>query len=493
MFLRPGTDLGVQLLAIIVLGGVAGVVAPAIGAPLAILTAVLIVAGTLLLRWREFPLALLIFTSYIRLSDGLMTSVGVPFVFEAVIAFCAAVVAIRAWRFGFPGGLRAPVAVFLLYAVVMSFSLFIAVDQARTTTGLVELAKNLVLALLIIALFDSPGSLRAAVLALLAAGSLMGLLTTVQQLSGDYGQTFFDLAVPEVKQIVPGTEGVRAGGPLASTNFYAMILVALVPLALDRTWNAIDLQGRVFGAAAAALTIGATLMTLSRGGLMALAVVVAIMAVWRLFRPSFLLTLALAGLIGIWSLSPAALARFQTLVTLVPGTDGVDVEDEFGGRTSEMLVALQLFADHPIVGVGLGNYNAHYLDYSSVLGLDSRRDERSAHSLYLEMAAEGGALGLAVFALLVAAAYRMVDRSRRAFEGGRQADIANMLAALEVGLAGYLTASVLLHDAFPRYLWILLALAYAAAKLSPPRSLRDETGSAGRTTPEGGPELLASS
>lgn len=472
MLLRPGADRGVHLMAALLLGVAAGVLAPALGPTLTLVAVALAVVGVTLLRWREFPLALLLFSSYLRLSDGLQATVGIPYVFEGIVAFCALTVALRAYRDGPPRGLRVPVAVFLAYAAVMAFSLFVAIDPERTTTGLTELAKNLAVALLIVALFDGPASLRASVVALLAAGALMGGLTAVQQVTGNYDQTFFDLAVPEVKQIVEGTEGVRAGGPLASTNFYAMILVALVPLALDRAWNASRLRGRLFGMLAAALTVSATLMTLSRGGLVALLVVVALMAAWRLRRPSFLITLALTGLVGIWTLSPAAIARFQTLVTLVPGSSDGRVPDEFSGRTSEMLVALQLFADHPIVGVGLGNYNAYYLDYSATIGLDSRREERSAHSLYLEVAAEGGAVGLVVFGLLILVGYRSIDRARRAFERGGGRDLADMLAALEVGLVGYLVASILLHDAFPRYLWLLVALTYAAGRLAPANAER---------------------
>ena len=72
-------------------------------------------------------------------------------------------------------------------------------------------------------------------------------------------------------------------------------------------------------------------------------------------------------------------------------------EVSFRGRMSEYAVGFRMFRDNPVLGIGYDNYAANYLDYSMRIGLDPRRTERSAHSLYLEVLAEQGLLGLLLF------------------------------------------------------------------------------------------------
>ncbi|WP_410964468.1 O-antigen ligase family protein, partial [Salmonella sp. SAL4447] len=54
----------------------------------------------------------------------------------------------------------------------------------------------------------------------------------------------------------------------------------------------------------------------------------------------------------------------------------------------------------PLLGVGPGNYQHNFQTYSRRLDLWPRQEDRQAHSLYLEIAAERGVIGLAGFALL---------------------------------------------------------------------------------------------
>ena len=51
-------------------------------------------------------------------------------------------------------------------------------------------------------------------------------------------------------------------------------------------------------------------------------------------------------------------------------------------------------------------------------------------------------------------------------EASKDADVQNLVKAIALGLLGYLTASILLHDAFQRYLWLYLGLVIAATQIS---------------------------
>ena len=79
-----------------------------------------------------------------------------------------------------------------------------------------------------------------------------------------------------------------------------------------------------------------------------------------------------------------------------------------------MIVGLQMFADHPILGVGLGNYPLLYQQYSQRLGIDLRSEIRQAHNLYLEVAAETGLLGLLSFGLLLVVMFWSIWKAHQA-------------------------------------------------------------------------------
>jgi O-antigen ligase len=96
-----------------------------------------------------------------------------------------------------------------------------------------------------------------------------------------------------------------------------------------------------------------------------------------------------------WRLSilPAGyLARLGALGQVGEIQAGVD--PSIRGRTAELTAAWEMFADHPLVGVGYGNYIVLYPEYARESGIDLRSTERNAHNLFLATAAETGIAGL---------------------------------------------------------------------------------------------------
>jgi O-antigen ligase len=131
-----------------------------------------------------------------------------------------------------------------------------------------------------------------------------------------------------------------------------------------------------------------------------------------------------------------------------------------------------MFADHPVVGVGYGNFEDYYHRYARTLALDSRREERAAHSLYLEVAAETGIVGMAAFALLLLHPIAGTIRTRSALRDQGLSRDAQHVVAFGIALGGYLVGSLFLHLSYPRYFWLLLGIAIAVGALSEPASRR---------------------
>jgi hypothetical protein len=123
-----------------------------------------------------------------------------------------------------------------------------------------------------------------------------------------------------------------------------------------------------------------------------------------------------------------------------------------------------MFLDHPLVGVGAGNYSTHFARYADRVGSDARLYEEPGevnypHSLYLEVAAETGAVGLAAFGTVLVAAFASLVAARRRLLAAGDPRTAALAEGVGLALVGLLVTGLFLHGQFPRYLYLLLGLA----------------------------------
>jgi putative inorganic carbon (hco3(-)) transporter len=162
--------------------------------------------------------------------------------------------------------------------------------------------------------------------------------------------------------------------------------------------------------------------------------------------------------------------RISTLTELLPGgsssTGGVAQDFSFRGRTSEMLVALQMFADHPILGVGLGNYPPLYQKYALRFGLEFRSEIRQAHNLYLEIASETGLLGLFSFAVLIWGIFKSIRKAYQSLAEKGLTSVSNMVVAYAFGFFGFLLAGMFIHAAYFRSFWVLAGVALSIPRMA---------------------------
>jgi O-antigen ligase len=101
-------------------------------------------------------------------------------------------------------------------------------------------------------------------------------------------------------------------------------------------------------------------------------------------------------------------------------------------RMAQLQAGWRMFAAHPLVGVGPGNYNAAYSDFAVIPWYASRGH---AHNYYLHMAAEAGAAGaLAYLALLAGISIQALTALRNTNEIFRR--------SIAVGCCGIIAATV---------------------------------------------------
>ncbi len=434
-------------------------------AVLALLGGGAIALGTFSAPW--VGLSALVFVTYLRLSDVLIHYHHLPSIAKPLVGLLLGLVLLRwALRREEPRGWSLPLALIGSYALVVLLSLFFAANFSTALGAVSDFVKDGIITVLVVMLLQHREDLRKVIWAMLFAGILMGSLSVYQYFSGDFDNNFGGFAQAPVLNTVGEQNEPRIAGPIGDPNFYAQILVVLFPLALNRLFSERRTLWRLLALWASIVIVLSVVFTFSRGGFLALAVVLVALSIHHKFS----LVRILSVLIIMGAILPFLpgnyTARLSTLTNFLPGRGDVRNEVSFRGRASEWMVAALMFRDHPLLGVGIRNYPEHYLDYSSRLGLDPRRENREPHSFYLEIAAESGLAGILVFTAIFAYLYRAIRTARKRFEQAGAREEAEMVVSFGLALLGYLTAALFIHAAFPRYFWLLVGIGLALPQVA---------------------------
>lgn len=429
---------------------------------LVIIPIVLILIGVIALP--DVGLPIFVFVIYINLSANLITYFGLPSVAKAFVALLSLVLVIRAVLFREEiRGLTLPVILLGAYTLTGAITLVYLSDFTAGYKSLVEYLKIAYYSILVVAFIQKPEVLRKVIWMLLFAGILMGTISLFQFVTGTTENTYWGFG----QSITSDTgTGYRVGGAVGDPNYYAMIMAVLVPIAFERFWSAKATSLRIFAGWALIVCVLAVLYTYSRGGFVAMSIGVLIMAI----RYKLRLLPALVGVsfvLVIYQFLPANYTdRLSTLLYFLPqSTKQQLVDRSIRSRTSENLVAWEMFKQHPITGVGMSNYEDMYYVYARPMGIDMSGGTHQPHNLYLQILAERGMLGLVIFLIIIFITFRNLARSEKYFLQKNQLDLAGITGAIATGLTVYLFASIFLHDSFIRYFWILIGIAWSIPQL----------------------------
>lgn len=346
----------------------------------------------------------------------------------------------------------------LVAVAVLSAALgpFVSDHPPESAMQLGLLTKDLLIVAALVLLLSDRTMLRPALLGIAIGGVAVAVITDLQLLLGWQDQSFGGFGRWSTQEIAGAGVTARAAGPFGDDpNSYSQHLAAAIGAAIGlaltsrrRTWTSAALW-----AAVGIMTI-AMLATSSRTGLLALAAIAVVaLVMWPPSRAQLAaITVAAAAIV----LGPFGVSdRLGTLAQV--GSVGGDVDTSITGRASEALAAIKLFVERPITGVGYGAYPSEYLETARGIGLETRAEERSAHSLPLEIAAEQGLVGLAAWTgLLLFAAWIARRLWIRSPSDG---------AAYALALTGFAVTALFLHDVHPRLMWALVAISVGAARV----------------------------
>lgn len=276
-----------------------------------------------------------------------------------------------------------------------------------------------------------------------------------------------------------GLEPARATGTIGDANELAAALVAGLFLAaavmFDRARPTLVRAGC---ACTAVLCLGGIVLSLSRGGLVALGVaaIVAVLAAGRWRAPMLAAAIAICASALFYFVSAASLPARERVTEVGTGT----------GRTDLWTVGLRMVSARPFTGVGVGNFQYTSIGYLLQPGLIHRADfiistPKIAHNTYLQAFAELGIPGGVLFLLIIASGACCALMAARVAARTGELELELLARGVFVATAGFLAASFFISENYSKLMWILLALGPAmlaiartpgkglpAARTSPP-------------------------
>lgn len=369
-------------------------------------------------RAAEFFLWMVIF--YIPISNAL-TNIGLGY----AVFFCLLKKIIsKDWRLP-----KTPLNIlFILFILITLLSIFNTVRMKSSIGGVEKLFKGLVLFFALVETIDSRKKLNRLIKAILFGLGLISVDGVFQFIVGKDFIHLNPLARGLEYQGQFSTPRVRAS--TQNPNFLAVYLITLAPLLFSLVLFYLKGLKKWIWATVAVFSLSSMFLTLQRIIAAAFFIIMALFSMIKKDKRPILILLLLVVL-GLAVLPKTAL-RWA-----IDHPNPIDFFVEEGGRRWHWQAAMNMIKAHPFLGVGINTFTLNYDKYR--ISTDPISGWY-AHNAYLNLAAEIGLFGLALFLWMMAVLIRRWQRSyRKIKDPGLQA----VSLGVFCGFTGYLISGLL--------------------------------------------------
>lgn len=308
---------------------------------------------------------------------------------------------------------------------------------------------------------------RSVVWALIAAGVFMGSLGIFQSVTGQYWRDFKGFALvaePDLNAYGEIIGGRWPAGPIGDKNYYAQFMLMLFPLCIAQFFNEKALLWRWGAFVAGAIILIGMGLTGSRGAAVGFAAMMLLMVTLRYVTLRHATLLAVGAMILLLAM-PAYRERVVSIFDVMNVMSGEDIrqtDPATKGRLTEMVAAVLVFAEHPLFGVGPGNFPTYFVEKADLLGFTMHGVQRHAHNIYLEIAAETGIPGITCFVVILVL---LVRKLLRGYRYGSTRELRDQALACLATIVIMMTTSLFLSLAYARYYFLIMGFCSAIGRI----------------------------
>ena len=242
----------------------------------------------------------------------------------------------------------------------------------------------------------------------------------------------------------------RAEGTGYGPNEFAIMILPFIAITL---YMAISEKGmlRILSFISCTVIFLALLSTISRGGIIGFFAMILIAGVKAKSKIKAILLILVFSAIIVNIMPKQVWERFEKIKV-----EENSKEQDIGGTTRRYFLAKaawQIFCDHPVFGIGIGNYYYECSRYQPVYA-------GRAHNMYLEIMAELGTVGITLFLGVILYTFKALNRVIKS-----KSVISGYAKGLFIGLVGFLVAGIFLHAQQDRVLWFLVFMSTALGRI----------------------------
>jgi O-antigen ligase len=253
--------------------------------------------------------------------------------------------------------------------------------------------------------------------------------------------------------LVEGTRvtiGLQVKSTLSDPNDLAFLLLTTLSFSIALLTGRTGWTNRLIGAACVLAVLVAIVYTQSRGAVLG---VLAVFGAYGLLFVRSKTVLIVACIIGAAALY-LAMGISERMSRVAPA-EGLDASA--AGRLDFWITALKAAALRPLTGVGLANFPwFNYIQTGQYM---------ATHNTWLQVLAETGFPGLALFGLMVARAFRTSLRAHRVLSAAEiRSPVQPVAYGLVAAIAGFCMAGLFLSQGFSWSIYVIVALAAAVGR-----------------------------
>ena len=340
----------------------------------------------------------------------------------------------------------------VIFGLIMGLSFLICAYKAPAVGHIIGFVSSMLLFFLIVAMVDTPKKLQILVWTLLLSGFFSSIIVLADTFLGIRVLSTSDAAATAEFEGQARSAGASDYNPTTAAHMLlATTILAGVLLVQHRHMRWLSFLALMVG-------IPALVLTFARSAVIALGVVAVIFAWQNRHHRFFAFTLCLIALALAAALPFVPPLFWERMATLV----NIGLDRTLLRRISYNIIGLQLWGQHPVLGIGPGNFPFYYSSAEFRWFPGREPLPRQLHNTYLEVATETGILGITAFlAVMISSLRRAVQAA--AVEWGA---VSSMARALAYAFGAFLVASIFMPNEDTKFMWIMPGLCVAAWRLA---------------------------